>query len=61
MKPQTFHRESRRHRYDVVVIGAGIGGLTAAALLARCGRSVLVIERHDRPGGYLHGFRRHGV
>ncbi|HHH38481.1 MAG TPA: NAD(P)/FAD-dependent oxidoreductase, partial [Sedimenticola sp.] len=26
-----------------------------------CGRSVLVIERHDRPGGYLHGFRRHGV
>ncbi len=61
MKPRAFHRESRRHRYDAVVIGAGIGGLTAAALLARCGRSVLVIERHDRPGGYLHGFRRYGV
>ncbi|BCX89875.1 prolycopene isomerase [Methylomarinovum tepidoasis] len=56
-----FHRESRRHRYDAVVVGAGIGGLTAAALLARCGRSVLVIERHDRPGGYLHGFRRRGI
>lgn len=56
----SFHRESRRERYDVVVIGAGIGGLTAGALLARTGRSVLVIERHDRPGGYLHGFARRG-
>lgn len=55
-----FHRESRREHYDVVVIGAGIGGLSAGALLARAGRSVLVIERHDRPGGYLHGFTRCG-
>ncbi|GAB4362189.1 MAG: NAD(P)/FAD-dependent oxidoreductase [Methylohalobius crimeensis] len=55
-----FHRESRRERYDAVVIGAGIGGLTAGALLARAGRSVLVVERHDRPGGYLHGFCRRG-
>lgn len=39
-------------------MGAGIGGLTTAALLARSGRSVLVVERHDRPGGYAHGFRR---
>jgi len=37
--------------YDVVVIGAGIGGLTAGALLARRGQSVLVLERRDVPGG----------
>lgn len=44
--------------YDVVVIGSGIGGLTAAALLAKAGKSVLLTERHDRPGGYAHGFKR---
>jgi prolycopene isomerase len=53
-----FRGESRRDAYDVIVVGSGIGGLTAAALLARAGRSVLVVERHDRVGGYAHAFRR---
>lgn len=38
-------------RYDAVVIGAGAGGLAAAAHLAAAGRSVLVAERLDRLGG----------
>ncbi len=38
-------------RWDVVVVGAGHNGLTAAAYLARAGRSVLVVERRDRIGG----------
>ena len=38
-------------RHHVIVIGAGIGGLTAAALLARRGCKVLVVEAHDRLGG----------
>jgi prolycopene isomerase len=53
-----FRGESRRDAYDVIVVGSGIGGLTAAALLARAGRRVLVVERHDRVGGYAHSFRR---
>lgn len=53
-----FRTEARRDAYDVIVVGAGIGGLTAASLLAKAGRSVLVVERHDRPGGYAHSFRR---
>ena len=40
-----------KDRYDVIVIGAGIGGLTCGALLAKNGLSVLVIEQHSRPGG----------
>jgi prolycopene isomerase len=53
-----FHAEAQRERYDAVVVGSGVAGLTAAALLAKSGSSVLVVERHDRVGGYAHAFRR---
>ena len=42
--------------YDDVVIGSGMGGLTVAALLARSGRRVAVLEAHDTTGGYAHTF-----
>ncbi len=40
------------------VIGAGLGGLTAGAKLSREGKKVLLIEQHDRPGGYATTFKR---
>jgi phytoene desaturase len=40
-------------RADVIVVGAGVGGLCAAVRLAAAGRSVLVLERNDEPGGKL--------
>lgn len=44
--------------YDIIVIGAGIGGLTAAALLAHSGRRVLVLESHIEPGGCASSYER---
>jgi len=43
---------------DVIVIGAGLGGLIAGAKLAKEGKSVLLIEQHDRPGGCATTFKR---
>jgi all-trans-retinol 13,14-reductase len=42
--------------FDDLVIGAGMAGLSVAALLARAGRRVGVLEAHDMPGGYAHTF-----
>lgn len=47
-------------KYDVIIIGAGIGGLTAGAILARNGKKVLVLEKNPMVGGYAVNFKRKG-
>ena len=47
--------------YDAIVIGSGLGGLTAGALAAKQGRKVLVLERNDEFGGAASTFRRDGL
>ena len=47
-------------RYEVIVIGAGLGGLECACLLSQAGRSVLVLEKEHHVGGCLQSYRRRG-
>jgi len=47
-------------RYDAIVVGAGIGGLVNAALLADAGLRTLLVEQHYMVGGYCSTFRRAG-
>lgn len=49
-----------KDHYDVVVIGSGLGGLTGANCLAKCGRSVLLLEHHYQLGGLATWFKRKG-
>lgn len=46
--------------YDTIVIGSGMGGLATAAILAKEGQKVLVLERHYTAGGFTHVFKRKG-
>ncbi len=51
-------REEKAGTWDAIVIGSGIGGMTSAALLAKCGLKVCVLEQHYVPGGFTHTFTR---
>ena len=58
MRPFSALRGDPQPHYDVVVIGAGVGGLICAALLAREKLRVLLVEQHYMVGGYCSTFRR---
>jgi phytoene dehydrogenase-like protein len=49
---------AREEHWDVIVIGSGLGGLSAGAQLAKSGKRVLVLEQHVFAGGYAHHFPR---
>ncbi|MEZ0395767.1 MAG: NAD(P)/FAD-dependent oxidoreductase [Anaerolineales bacterium] len=47
-------------RFDAIIVGAGMAGLTAATYLARAGRSVLLLEKNEKPGGLVSTFEKNG-
>ncbi len=52
--------EGTRERYDLVVVGSGLAGMTAANVLGRAGFSVLLVEQHYNYGGMATWFKRSG-
>ena len=52
--------DDRNMRFDVIVVGAGIGGLICGALLSKRGYKVLILEQHYQIGGYCSSFSRRG-
>lgn len=50
----------KKIKYDVVIIGAGIGGLVCGCYLAKAGKKVLIVEKNDKPGGYCNSFDKQG-
>jgi all-trans-retinol 13,14-reductase len=58
--PRGRGRKGSTNDFDAIVIGSGLGGLSCAAAFARQGFSPLVIEQHDKHGGYATAFARPG-
>ncbi len=47
-------------KYDVIIVGSGIGGLCCGSILALLGKKVLISEAHSQPGGVAHSFKMKG-
>jgi len=58
--PVAEARVAGEGQFDAVIIGSGLGGLSCAAAFARQGFKALVLEQHDKPGGYATSFKRPG-
>jgi len=58
--PRAAAADTNPDQFDAVIIGSGLGGLSCAVAFARQGFKALVLEQHDKPGGYATAFARPG-
>lgn len=56
----SYKRNEIPEGWDAIIIGSGIGGMTAAKLLGDAGKKVLILEKHYVAGGFTHVFKRPG-
>lgn len=54
----SFKADTDLSQFDHVIIGSGIGALTTATWLIKAGLKVAILERHFKPGGFMHSFKR---
>ena len=59
--PRRVSAFSKADEYDAIIIGSGLGGLSRAAGFARQGFKVLVLEQHDKPGGFVFDVSLHST
>merc|ERR1712130_300439 len=57
---QGFSKDKVPEGLDAILIGSGIGSLTTAAIMAKAGKKVLVLEQHDQAGGTCHSYTEKG-
>ncbi|MEC9466435.1 MAG: NAD(P)/FAD-dependent oxidoreductase [Myxococcota bacterium] len=57
-KYKYWNKKGKPGPWDYIIIGSGMGGMTAAAMLTKLGKRVLVLEQHYVPGGFTHTFKR---
>ncbi len=57
-KWKSYRTEIASEKYDAIIIGSGMSGLTCGALLAQEGKKVLLLEKHFKVGGWTHTFKR---
>ena len=55
MAAKYWNKKGKEGVWDYIVIGSGMGGMTAAAMLAKLGKKVLVVEQHYVSSGYTLG------
>lgn len=53
-----WKRLDKKDGYDAIVIGSGLGSMTFAAIMAKMGKKILILEKHYVPGGFTHVFKR---
>ena len=57
-KWHSWKAEYASRKFDAIIIGSGISGLTAGVLLSKYGKRVLILEKHFKVGGWTHTFKR---